>query len=228
MSTATETISQLRPIDDLPLIPIDFDFDSSDNFVEDDSTCLSSSSTPGSSCTPVTPSNPMTDLASSYTSFDFSESDTASFSVPTKKRKFTKKLRGFQKGDAHPKQQLLTPKIPDIKKKTISPTIKCNFPTPQRTIPKSISLKKDEQFTSSPLTVLKGSEIMSMGILCHVVSLLQCNELTCTGNLVLHKTITQPNKIHKFLVPLTFDLFLCKSNSLNPKMPSICSISSSL
>ena len=201
MSSDTETISQLRPID-LPLIPINFDCDSSDNIVDEDSTGLSRPSTPGSPCTSVTSATPMAQLASSVTSFGFSESDTAPFAVPQKKRRFTKKRRGFQKGDAHPKRRLFAPESPNInmKRESMSPNIKCNFPIPKRPVPYSISLKKDEQLTSRTLTVPHGSEIMNMDILCHVVSMLRCNDPACTGNLVLHKTIKSKGLHSSFIL----------------------------
>ena len=185
MSSDNETISQLRPID-LPLIPINFECDSSDNFVDEYST---GPSTPASPCSSTTPATPVTQLASSVTSFGFSDSDTATFSVPQKKRKFTKKSRGFQKGLAHPKRQLFAPESPNVKREAMSPNIKCDFPIPKRPVPHNISLLKNELLTSRSLTVPHGSEIINMDILCHVVSMLRCNDSACTGTLVLHKTM---------------------------------------
>ena len=189
MSSDTEEISQFRPID-LPIVPINSEIDSSDGTDLDDSTGFSSPSTPATPSTPVTPATPLSQLATSVSSFGFSDTGTSTFSVPRAKRPYTKKLtkkRGFQKGDAHPKRRLFEHDSPPPKKRSLSPLIRGNRRIPYNPHPYDVFIKKGGQTTSKSLYVPHGSELMNMDILWHFISLVHCNEPHCGGTLRLHK-----------------------------------------
>ena len=202
MSSESEEIAQFRPID-LPFISINSDFVSSDVSDLEQSTGSSTPctpSTPGTPITPATPSTPITpgtpvsQMTSSVTSFGFSEAEITTFSVPLPKRG-RKQRGGFLKGDANYKRRLFTldspppppPPPPPSKKPSLSYKTRFNFRKPSRPRPKNITLRKGSQTSSSAMYVPHGSEVMNMDILCSVVSLIRCNDPSCSGYLTLHK-----------------------------------------
>ena len=193
MSSELEEISQFRPID-LPYIPIHSDFDSSDASDLEESTGFSTPSTPATPSTPITPATPSTpatpisQLASSVTTFGFSDTDVATFSVPPPKRRYTKKSRGFLKGHSQHKRRLFPlDSPPPPKKPYISAHYRGNIRIPSRPRRQKVMLRKGEQTTSREMFVPHGSEVMNMEILCRVLSLVRCNDPTCSGYLTLHK-----------------------------------------
>ena len=89
MTSETEEICQSRPID-LPLIPIDSEFDSSDCTDPENLHSLTTPSTPATPTTPITPATPLSQLTTSEISFTLSDSETSTFSVKPPKRAYTK------------------------------------------------------------------------------------------------------------------------------------------
>ena len=193
MSSESEEISQFRPRD-LPFLPINSEFDSSDASDLEESTGFSTPSTP------VTPATPVSQLASSVTSFGFSDPEVATFSVPPPKRSYIKKDRGFKKRHPQHKRRLFPLDSPSPPKKpSLSPHIPGNFRRPSRPRPQKVLLRKGDQTTSSEMYVPHGSEVMNMDILCRVISLVRCNNPACSGQLMLHK-LQRQNGPHSFFI----------------------------
>ena len=182
MSSEIEEIAEFRPID-LPFIPINSDFDSSEFSDLEDTT---EPSTPRTPTTPSTPATPLSQLATSVTSFGFSDDDTASFSLPTPKRAYKKKRTGFQIKPKFPKRRLLETGTPS-KKPSIYPQVRQHCRLPNKPTPRDIILKRGDKSLHRQMYVPHGSEVINMDILGHVISLLHCNERDCPGTLKLHK-----------------------------------------
>ena len=202
MSSESEEITQFRPID-LPFIPINSDFDSSDASDLEDSIGFSTPSILATPSIPVIPATSISQLASSVTSFGFSDVEMSTFSDPPPKRGQRKQRRGFQKGHANYKRRLFTldspHPSPPSKKPSLSSHIRGNFRKPSRPRPQNVLLRKGDQTTSRAMYVPHGSEIMNMDILCRVISLIRCNDSSCTGNLRLHK-LQRHNGLQSFFV----------------------------
>ena len=187
MSSETEETPNFRSLD-LPLLEIQSGFESSESSDPDESTAVSTQSTPG---TLITLATPLSQLATSVTSFGFldTEESTANFVQPTPKRAYKKKIRGFQKGSSHPKRRLLATASPSKKRILSRPAsgIRRNCRIPSKPFPYAVILRKGEQRTSRPMYVPHGVELINMDILCQVLSLLRCSEPDCFGHLQLHK-----------------------------------------
>ena len=186
MSSETEEVAQFRPID-LPFIPINSDFDSSDNSDTEESTGYSTPNTPATHTTPSTPATPLTQLATSVTAFAFTEAETSIFALPTPKRTYRKKRRGgFQKGCSQPKRRVITTGT-HTKKHSLASDVRGHCKVPSKPKPHDVFLKKGDKTTSRQMYVPHGAEVMNMDILSHVLSLLHCNEPHCPGTMMLHK-----------------------------------------
>ena len=187
MSSETEEIAQLRPID-LPFVPVNSDFDSTDfDSDQEESTGFSTPATPGTPSTPSTPATPLTRLSSAVTSFGFTDEETSSFAAPTPKRAYRLKAsRGFQKGGINPKRRLFSKGTPS-KKRTLASDVRGRFKVPEKPHPSEVFLKHGEKETSRLMYVPHGAEIMNLDILSHVFSLLHCDDPNCTGTMKLHK-----------------------------------------
>ena len=149
---------------------------------------------------PITPATPVSQITSSVTSFGFSEAEISTFSVPPPKRG-RKHLRGFKKGDVNYKRRLFTldSPPPPSKKPSLSYNTRGNFPRPSRPRPNNISLRKGHQTSSKAMYVPHGSEVMNMDILCSVISLIRCNDPSCSGYMTLHK-LPRHNGLQSFFV----------------------------
>ena len=81
MSSETEEIPQFRPID-LPYVPLNSDYDSSDleeatgYSTPNTPVTPSTSTTPSTPTSPSTPATPLSQLATSVTTFGFTEEET--------------------------------------------------------------------------------------------------------------------------------------------------------
>ena len=201
MSSESEEISQFRARD-LPFLPVNSDFDSSDASDLEESTVFSTPSTPATSSSPATPSTPATplsQLASSVTAFGFDDPEVAIFSVPPPKSHI-KKMRGFQKCHPQHKRRLFPLESPPHSKKpSLSRRIRRNYRIPTRPRPLKVSLRKGEEITSRAMYVPHGCEVMNMDILCRVISLIRCIDPTCSGHLELHK-LQRQNALQSFFI----------------------------
>ena len=136
MSSESEEIFQFMPRD-LPFLPVNSDCDSSDASDLEESTAFSTPSspaTPSSLSTTSTPVTPLSQLASSVTSFGFSHPEVTIFSVPSPKR-YTKKMKGFQKGNTHHKWRLFPLDSPPSQKHSLTLRIRGNLGYPQDLVP---------------------------------------------------------------------------------------------
>ena len=193
MSSETEQIAEFRPVD-LPHIPLNPDFDSSE-FSDLEYTADTS--------TPSTPATPLSQLATSVTAFGFGDDETSSFSLPTPKRTYVKKKRsGFAKGSSFPKRRLFDTGTP-AKKASLYYETRAHCYVPSKPSPRDILLKKGDKTYNRQLYVPHGSEVMNMDILCHVLSFLHFNEPDCKGTIKLHKLPRNSGLLSYFILHCT-------------------------
>ena len=188
MSSEIEEIPQFNPLD-LPQVEILSDLDSSD--ISSHPSTPTPPGTPDTLVTPGTPAAPMSELALSGPRLTFSEKETTPFAQPSSKRAYRRKIRsGFRKGNQAAKRRLFTPATSSSNKISLShPKAGLLKQTkfPQKPVCHDILIKRGEDLKTRSMFVPHGTEIMNMDVLCHVISLLRCNEAECWGSMQLHK-----------------------------------------
>ena len=169
--------SELPQLEILPQFVIESSSDS-----EDQITGIDSPTTPGTPSTPATPSSHLGNVFSyiGISTQTSEESDFASPKVPQRKRKYQKKVKGFQKGHAkypnedvsiHKRSRIALPQL------DLFSTLKFSSPT-------SISEVKtaaDGVENSRKLIKPSGNQIFNLEILAQVFSLFTCPNKLCTG-----------------------------------------------
>ena len=140
---------------------------------------------------------------------------TTGFAEPQPKKHYKKRL-GFAKDNKMAKRRLFAVGTPSKKISLSRPSsgIRQTARMPSRPIPFKVVTRKGDQTTTKAMFVPHASELMTMDVLCQVMSMIRCSEPGCCGLLQLHK------QTHRDGLQSSFVLHCRRCHSLVANFPS--------